>query len=227
MFWAVGLISVGVFGAFFLPSGPEWTLDPRAGIASEEALRGLKLRPQENHPAFQQMKAEAQGQAGSDAPDFSLQDARGKTWTLSDVAKGKPSLFYFIEKECPCCLGAKPFVDRLANLYPNELQVVGVIDSDADVAKKWAETTAAEWPILLDPTLRTIRAFRAERGVYTTLVGSDGTILANYPGYSKSMLQELSEKIAKSVGIPPRSIKTLGAPDEMTSGCLFPEELKP
>lgn len=204
------------------PGAEKPRLDPSLGVADSDSAQQLELRNQENHPVTPEMTAAARRLDAQAAPDFTLQDIEGKEYRLPELVGNKPLLIFFIEKNCPCCIGAKFFVDRMRGLYPDELNAIGIINADANFTRVWIKTTNAQFPVLLDPEMKTIWAYKADRGVYTVLVDPEGKIVKAYPGYSKASLQELSAKIAKIAGVPVRKLVSAAAPDEMTSGCAFP-----
>lgn len=223
---AFGLVSTVVAGSFLIPHTSEPAkpaLDPELLHANRKAVTQLNLRKQEDHPVTREQQLAADSLALQLAPDFDLPGIDGRDYSLKELTKDRPLLIFFIEKNCPCCLGAKYYVDRMQDLYASELNTVGIINAGQAEATKWKETTQAKFAVLKDPELKVIKAFGAERGVYTTLVAPGGKIAAAYPGYGKAMLADLGKKIAEIAGISPRPYKALAAPDRLTSGCKFPE----
>jgi hypothetical protein len=90
-------------------------LDPRLGIADSAATRQLGLRQQVDHPVNESQQKAANSLDSEKAPFFSLKGTDGRTHTLAELNREKPLLIFFVEKECPCCLGAKYFVDKMAD----------------------------------------------------------------------------------------------------------------
>jgi peroxiredoxin len=228
--WLWGLLAVALAGTailFLLPQEGRIKqgspLDPNLGVTEPRLVSSLHLREQANHPVTKEMKETADGMVSGKAPNFSLPGTDGQVHTLASLTKDKPLLIFFVEKECPCCLGAKHFVDKLVDLYPKELNAVGIINADDRVAKAWEKVTKPRFLVLQDPAQEVIRAYKAERGVYTTLVSPDGSIEAAYPGYSLDSLNDMSRRIAKLAKTNYRRVISAAAPKEMTSGCLFPE----
>ena len=70
-------------------------------------------------------------------------------------------------------------------------------------------------------TRRVFKAYKANQSTYTTLVGKGGQILKQWPGYSRAMLVELDEMLAKETGRPAARIDTTMAPEKMNSGWAF------
>ena len=196
-------------------------LDSAKAVNHPSQLQELNFRTQADHLASSTSIGSLEGK---DAPDFTLPATTGGQVSLDELAKGKPVLIFFVEKECPCCVGAKPFLERVRYKYEDVLNTVAIINADQPRADKWAKAVTALFPVLIDPELKVARAYKAERGAYTMLVSkSPSKIIKAYPGYSRSMLEDLGAAIAKESGVPLRPIDTDGAPEKMVTGCLFPQ----
>ncbi|QYK54458.1 MAG: redoxin domain-containing protein [Fimbriimonadaceae bacterium] len=223
LYGVLAVCSLITIGSFLWPEKPKNALDPNLGITDPEASRNLFLRQQEDHPVTDEMLDTAEKLGAKKAPDFTLIDTEGKPHSLKSLAEGKPLLIFFVEKECPCCLGAKHFVDSLAMMYKDSANVIGIINATGEVAQTWIKTTTPHFLVLQDPEQKVIRAYQAERGVYTTIVAPDGTINKAYAGYSLEMLQDASSRLAKLAGVKDQGFESPAAPTKLTSGCLFPE----
>lgn len=235
--WAIlagGLALIGV--SFLMPSqsapprqeraDSKHLLDPSLGVEDKSAFSQLQMRQQKDHPVTEQMTKEATELSAKQAPYFELTATSGLKYNLTSLTETKPLLIFFVEKECPCCLGAKYFVDKLMMLYGDSLNAVAIINAEGDVANKWVRSTKPMFPVLQDPMQKTIRAFSAKAGVYTTLVAPGGKIDSAYPGYSKKMLNELSKRISVLSKAPFQEFHSAYAPDTLTTGCVFPEPKK-
>lgn len=230
---ALGIIAsfagLAVISSFIIPSAkaPQvplgYSLDADLGISDETAATELALKQPEEHPVTNEMIKAAESLGSDQAPDFTLISTDGTSYIGSNLWKDKPVLIFFIEKECPCCLGAKHFFDKLADLYKGNVVAIGIINTDDQEAQKWVTATRPRFPVLQDPNQKTISAYKAERGVYTTLIRPGGIIERAYPGYSLEMLKDLSTRIAKNAGVRDKGFESDAAPTKMTSGCLFPE----
>lgn len=227
--WGVaGVIALVVCATFFIhpDSGRIYVgsqLDPNLGVADPSAVKDLPIHKQEDHPVTSEMKEAAASLDAIKAPDFDLPSVEGPSYSLAALTEKKPLLIFFIEKECPCCLGAKFFVDKMLDLYGDSISAVGIINADIGVAKAWKKATKPRFTLLMDPEQKVISAYKAERGVYTTLVAPDGTISKAYPGYSLETLKEMSARIAKLAGVPAKEFVSKAAPTKLTSGCTFPD----
>lgn len=206
-----------------VPDSDPSPLVPSLGVADAGAFSNLSLRRQKNHPVTARMSKAAASLGAKAAPPFSLMDLNGEVQTLADLSSTRPLLIFFVEKECPCCVGAKYYVDKIADLYGSELNAVGIINADGRIASAWSQATRPKFAILQDPKMGVIRSYKAERGVYTTLVAPGGRIDKAYAGYSQEMLKDLSRRIAKLAHIQERTVYAPSAPKTLTSGCPFPD----
>lgn len=217
MYGVLVLAAIGTAAAFLVPAEKPHV------VSSGDIF----LRQQKEHPVTEEMLAAADNLSAKLAPEFRLVDTNGTIHTLESLTADRPLLIFFVEKNCPCCLGAKHFVDSLAEMYRDSANVVGIINASGEEAQAWVKETKPHFAVLQDPNQHVIRAFGAERGVYTTIVAPGGTIDKAYAGYSLDMLREASGRIAALAGVPDQGFESPAAPTKLTSGCLFPDVLKP
>jgi peroxiredoxin len=187
----------------------------------------LIFREGKEHPVTPAMSEAAKELDNAQAPAFEATDPKGQKYSLRSLTNGKPLVLFFVELQCPCCKGAKPYIDRIQNYYGDVCNVVGVINAKPDVAQAWANVIEPQFPLMCDPEMHIIRSYKAERGVYTTLVSPDGRVVKAYPGYCQDMLKDITQKIAHLAGIKMRPMPLERAPKRMTSGCIFPGTVVP
>ena len=197
-------------------------VNARLTSSTKEPSSGLVFIEGKDHPVTAEMTKAAQTLGGAPAPPFELSNLAGRTCSLKSLAKGKPLVLFFVELHCPCCKGAKPYIDRIKNYYGDVCNVVGIIDAKPDMAKLWAQIVDPQFDVLPDPDMKVIRAYKADRGTYTTLVAPGGKLVKAYPGYCQDMLHDITQKIARLAGVTARSMPLAPAPKRMTSGCIFP-----
>lgn len=179
------------------------------------------ILPAKIHPVTEKMNAEAMTLTAKKAADFNQPDTSGKMLSLFSLTKDRPLLLYFIDKECPCCVTALPVVERIRSAYRKELNVVGVIDTGGAAAKKWVEANQPSYPVLQDPEFKVIKAYKAKAGAYMALIRPGGTIDRLFPGYSRSLVKELGDRVAHLAKVPPRKIKLDDLSADPVSGCEF------
>lgn len=158
------------------------------------------------------------GLIGKPAPAFTTKDNTGKEVGLKTFL-GRPTVMVFIEKDCPCCKGGKPYIDRVTNHYRDVAHVVGVVYGPVADAQKWRAAHKPQFPVIADPGGVIAKAYLAEAGLATRVIDPKGVIRLSYPGYSASMLREVALFIEKSAKVKARNMRTYPAPTEMTTGC--------
>ena len=85
------------------------------------------------------------------APDFSLVDRKGKTWTLSEL-KGQVVFVNFWATWCPPCREEMPSMQRLyAELPKDKFKMLAILNKDQPIlADKFAAKHGITMPILDD-----------------------------------------------------------------------------
>lgn len=119
------------------------------------------------------------------APALKLKDLDG---TLNDLAslRGKVVLINFWATWCPPCRREMPSMERLRQILANEAFVVLAVDvgENADTIETFTSQldTTPGFPILLDTTSRTMRAWKVAGLPTTYLVDTRGRIVASAVG---------------------------------------------
>lgn len=179
-----------------------------------------EIDPRIRHYVSNRMISETERMATKPAPLFNLKAPDGTKHALAEIVKQAPALVYFINHECPCSVDAEPMFNAFALAYRG-VKVVGIIDCDAALAKKWIEDNKPNHLILIDPKSKTMEAYKAESSVYTALVTQSGKIVKMWPGYSQAMMDEVSKSMSDLVGAPIAKLDKKLAPDDMAAGCAF------
>jgi peroxiredoxin Q/BCP len=123
-------------------------------------------------------------EAGERAPEFSLQDQDGKTWSLADLLADGPLVLYFYPADFTpgCTREACSIRDIHAEIAAAGLRVVGVSPQDSDSHARFASRHNLPFTLLADPDRTAVRAYRVDGpmgiGVRraTFLIGQDGII---------------------------------------------------
>jgi peroxiredoxin len=107
---------------------------------------------------------------GLPAPEFSLPDPTGKTWSLSDFSDAKALLVVFMCNHCPFVIHLREALSAFASEYqPKGVAVVGINANDVmthpdDSPEKMAEEierVGYTFPYLYDESQQTAQAYRA------------------------------------------------------------------
>jgi len=90
---------------------------------------------------------------GDSAPDFSLSDTGGRSWSLSSLS-GRVVVLFFLGYNAEVCLSSGPDVESglRAHFADRGVQVLGIDcwNGTADQARRFAEQSGAEYPILMN-----------------------------------------------------------------------------
>ena len=87
---------------------------------------------------------------GAPAPNFSLPDRSGRTFSLSDF-RGRPLLVDFWATWCGPCRETMPEVERLHRKYRGQLQVVGInIEGNSQDVLRYLDEGGYTFPVLFD-----------------------------------------------------------------------------
>jgi len=97
------------------------------------------------------------------APDFNLIDQDGKMHSLSDY-KGNWLLIYFYPKDfTPTCTAeACSIRNAFADFREINIKVIGINNDSKESHKKFAEKHKLSFPLLADPKMETIKAYKAD-----------------------------------------------------------------
>lgn len=173
------------------------------------------------HRVTDRMAETAAAVANTPAPGLRAPASDGSSYDLAELTAERPVFLVFIKDGCPCSEDASPLYERLFRAYGERVRFLGVINGDVEVARSWAAANRVSYPILADPELAIIHAYEAGNSAYTALVDRSGTLEVLWPGYSKGMLREASERVARLAGVEPVPVDTTGAPEQMLTGCPF------
>ncbi|WP_206291166.1 multicopper oxidase domain-containing protein [Humisphaera borealis] len=203
----------GLMGQFLVVNDPA-TLKP-------DASGVIRLADRARHAITPAMTATADRQVGTAAPPVEATDLAGKPLRLAALAQKRPVVLFFIEKDCPCSRDAAKYFGRLSVQYGQNCSVVGVINADTETARNWVKETGAGFPLIADPKLELINAYRVTSSASSILVAPGGAIEKVFPGYSATILGELSANVARLSGTTPPALSFDAAPKDPTSGCAF------
>ncbi|WP_209325589.1 peroxiredoxin [Brevibacterium renqingii] len=97
---------------------------------------------------------------GDTAPDFSLADAEGTTFSKADFAGRKVILYFYPKAATPgCTTEACDFRDNLSSLAAAGFEVLGVSPDDAESIRAFAADEGLTFPLLSDPGAEVAKAY--------------------------------------------------------------------
>jgi peroxiredoxin Q/BCP len=107
---------------------------------------------------------------GDPAPAFELDDEKGKTWRLADLAGEKVILYFYPIDETPGCTAqARDFRDSMSSFTTSGYQVLGVSPQDTDSHERFSANHSLNFPLLVDEGGRVAQAY----GVWQELKGGN------------------------------------------------------
>lgn len=154
------------------------------------------------------------------APRFARHGADGEAYALLDLTRQGPVVLTFIKDGCPCSEAAQPFFNQIAAAYP-DARFLGVIDVEAEAARRWTSTFGVSYPVLPDPQHELVKDYAARNSAYVILIDRDGRIARYWPGFSSTMLDDLGSALARLCGVTRTAVNIADAPVEMYTGCPF------
>ena len=190
-------------------------------VTKDGKAPSLNLRDKQEHPVTESMQLAVSKSAGKRAAPIEARDTLNRIFSLVSVNKSKPVLLYFIEAQCPCSVDATPFFNQLQQRFGTDAQIVGIINASPAGASKWSRKVGVKFPVIPDERGQIIRAYGAERSLYSTLIAPGGVISKSYAGYGKDMLQEVNAKIAGMTKNQIAKLDLTKAPKRLLSGCSF------
>lgn len=132
--------------------------------------------------------AHAKAKIGEQAPDFTLTDLDGKTWTLSELTKqNKVVVLEWFNADCPYS-GEKHYkkhqtMQNTAKAYKDKgvVWISIAANNNKTGSKERNEQARKDWkiehPIVLDTTGDTTRAYEAKNTPTMYIISADGTLV--------------------------------------------------
>ena len=147
--------------------------------------------------------------SGDKAPDFSLEDHTGKTWSLADLRGQKVVLYFYPTDDTPgCTTQACDFRDSWTHFQKAGFAVLGVSPQGRESHEKFTNKYDLNFPLLIDEDHSVAEAYDAwgEKKNYgktyvglkrsTFVIDEDGLIVeAQYNVKAKGHVTRLREKL--------------------------------
>jgi peroxiredoxin Q/BCP len=136
---------------------------------------------------------------GDKAPDFSLEDADGNSWSLADLRGQKVIVFFYpADDTSGCTAEACDFRDAQSDLDAAGFKVFGVSPQGAASHRRFSEKYSLNFPLLVDSDLAMAKAYGVTEGTKprvkrsTFVIDEDGTVLeARYGVRAKGHVESL------------------------------------
>lgn len=138
---------------------------------------------------------------GDPAPDFTLTDADGSTFSTVD-AKGKVVLVNFFATWCGPCLMELPHVEKIWSDYRDregfQLLVIGREES-MDSVRDFRSKQGFSFPIAPDPDREAYSLFAKESIPRTLVISPSGVVVYSKAGFMERDLDELRSILAQQL----------------------------
>lgn len=146
--------------------------------------------------------------AGNVAPEFSLKDLGGKSYSLPALLQKGPVVASFFKVSCPVCQFTFPFVERLFQRYGGDgVTFLGISQDDAKSTKAFANEFGVTFPMALDE-----KGYPASNAYGLTMVPTifliepDGTVKVSSMGFEKKDLETIAKELAGRRKLAPAAL---------------------
>lgn len=142
-------------------------------------------------------------EAGAPAPNFVLQDAEGKTYSLADALQHGPVLLAFFKDSCPTCQFTVPFLERIhQGVNSNDkVHVWGISQDNARATRDFAREYGCSFPVLLDADGYPVsNQYGLTRVPTLFLVEAGGKIQLSAVGFERKALEKVAADFGQRVG---------------------------
>jgi len=141
-------------------------------------------------------------EVGQPAPDFTLLDRKGKTWTLSEL-KGQVVFVNFWATWCPPCREEMPSMQRLYTMLPQDkFKMLAVLNNDdPGLADSFAGKLGLTMPILDDQKNQVGQKYGLTGVPETFIVDKQGVLREKFigpaqwdaPGYIQMLMKYINQ----------------------------------
>lgn len=120
---------------------------------------------------------------GTPAPDFTISDTKGRTWTLSQL-RGQVVFVNVWATWCPPCVKEMPSMQKLfTTLPPDRFKMLALLYNDAPaMAENLVGKLGLTFPILIDPKNMTARDYRVTGVPETFIIDKNGILREKFIG---------------------------------------------
>lgn len=181
----------------------------------------VEIEPDPIHPITNPMLEAAALETDTAAPNLVRKTTEGDTIDLSKLSKNGPVYLVFIKDNCPCSVIAQPYFQRLYDAFGGKATFVGITDADLSQAKDWKSHFQMTFPLISDPKLDLMKAYHATNSAFSELIGQDGRVVHQWPGYNRQILGNIEEAIANAAHLPDPNMDVSDVSTKPSAGCTF------
>jgi peroxiredoxin len=140
--------------------------------------------------------------AGDPAPNFELNDTRGKRVSLREALSRGPAVTVFFKVSCPTCQFTFPFLQRLFQAYGSDhATFLAISQDDAGDTREFCAEYGLGFTVLVDDEGYPASNEYGITNVPTIyLIASDGSVQVDSVGFGKKALEKIAEELARVQG---------------------------
>ena len=152
------------------------------------------LKPGQSLPGFEARRLPGQAQAfWGEAPEM----IAGR-----DLVSRSPAFLAVVKRDCPTCLYALPYFERLYRLHGGLVPVILLAQENEIGAAKMVENNQLEIPVLLDEEPHSIgEELEVSFVPAALLVSSGGEIELSFESFEREALREIHERLSQVNGL--------------------------
>ena len=151
--------------------------------------------------------------AGESLPDFEARRLSGHAQAFwggapeiiasRDLISRSPAFLVVVKGDCPTCLYALPYFERLYRLHGRLVPVILLVQESEASARKMVGSSRLEIPVLLDEEPYAIgEELEVSFVPASLLVSSGGEIELSFESFEREALQEIHERLSRLNGRP-------------------------
>ena len=142
--------------------------------------------------------------AGDTAPNFELDDTKGKRVSLSEALSRGPVVAAFFKVSCPTCQFTFPFLQRLFQTYGSDRTTfLAISQDDAADTREFCTEYGVGFTALVDDEGYPVSNEYGITNVPTFyLIAPDGTVQVDSVGFGKKALEKIAQELARVDGRP-------------------------
>ena len=137
------------------------------------------------------------------------------------VPPAGPAVVVTLQNGCPCARECHVGLNALAAACAGRVRFVGLVDGDAQAARRLAREAELRFPVLPDPRLGTIRKLEGHEALDLRLVDGRGRIVGRWDGLCRASVAALVDAVRRTTG---RDASLDLSPFTVTPklGCAYP-----
>lgn len=141
---------------------------------------------------------------GKSAPQVSLPDTGGKSFSLKEALQRGPAVLAFFKITCPVCQFSLPIIERMHKAYPNAT-IVGISQNPKQDTERFLREYGITFPTLLDDPAKyaASNAYGLTNVPTIFYVSQDGEIEVSCVGWNRKDVEQMNARLAKAQGAKP------------------------